>query len=116
MFFLMIRRPPRSTRTDTLFPYTTLFRSGAFGHEIRIVERADDAIIAPAHIGLADEIATEQEPRTNAVRIKVLHQLIASKRRALTDGDGVSEQGRLAIRRGFRQDEDRKRQRLHYST
>src|SRR3546814_18267604 len=31
VFFLMIRRPPRSTRTDTLFPYTTLFRSeGAF--------------------------------------------------------------------------------------
>src|SRR3546814_7055871 len=29
-FFLMIRRPPRSTRTDTLGPYTTLFRS--FGH------------------------------------------------------------------------------------
>src|SRR3546814_4923253 len=34
IFFLMIRRPPRSTRTDTLFPYTTLFRSG---------EAADDA-------------------------------------------------------------------------
>src|SRR3546814_7406344 len=28
-FFLMIRRPPRSTHTDTLFPYTTLFRSSA---------------------------------------------------------------------------------------
>src|SRR3546814_1099783 len=28
LFFLIIRRPPRSTRTDTLFPYTTLFRSG----------------------------------------------------------------------------------------
>src|SRR3546814_271650 len=28
-FFLMILRPPRSTRTDTLFPYTTLFRSGS---------------------------------------------------------------------------------------
>src|SRR3546814_6287942 len=27
MFFLMILRPPRSTRTDTLFPYTTLFRA-----------------------------------------------------------------------------------------
>src|SRR3546814_14773313 len=27
VFFLVIRRPPRSTRTDTLFPYTTLFRS-----------------------------------------------------------------------------------------
>src|SRR3546814_20283535 len=33
-FFLMIRRPPRSTRTDTLFPYTTLFRSlGRFGQK-----------------------------------------------------------------------------------
>src|SRR3546814_13345888 len=31
IFFLMIRRPPRSTRTDTLFPYTTLFRSGRLG-------------------------------------------------------------------------------------
>src|SRR3546814_7574619 len=31
-FFLMIRRPPRSTRTDTLFPYTTLFRSLDRGH------------------------------------------------------------------------------------
>src|SRR3546814_7472720 len=30
-FFLMIRRPPRSTRTDTLFPYTTLFRSAHNG-------------------------------------------------------------------------------------
>src|SRR3546814_20590514 len=30
-FFLMIRRPPRSTRTDTLFPYTTLFRSQGDG-------------------------------------------------------------------------------------
>src|SRR3546814_10328296 len=30
-FFLMIRRPPRSTRTDTLFPYTTLFRSRQTG-------------------------------------------------------------------------------------
>src|SRR3546814_3664708 len=29
VFFLMIRRPPRSTRTDTLFPYTTLFRSAS---------------------------------------------------------------------------------------
>src|SRR3546814_1168253 len=29
-FFLMILRPPRSTRTDTLFPYTTLFRSPGF--------------------------------------------------------------------------------------
>src|SRR3546814_12835344 len=37
IFFLMIRRPPRSTRTDTLFPYTTLFRSNA----IRAMRDAD---------------------------------------------------------------------------
>src|SRR3546814_13332099 len=30
--FLMLRRPPRSTRTDTLFPYPTLFRSGRVGN------------------------------------------------------------------------------------
>src|SRR3546814_19424996 len=35
-FLLMIRRPPRSTRTDTLFPYTTLFRSSqpSVGHDL----------------------------------------------------------------------------------
>src|SRR3546814_13731078 len=37
IFFLMIRRPPRSTRTDTLFPYTTLFRSQA--GKLRFAER-----------------------------------------------------------------------------
>src|SRR3546814_4967422 len=35
-FFLMIRRPPRSTRTDTLFPYTTLFRSVVELAEFRV--------------------------------------------------------------------------------
>src|SRR3546814_4821975 len=34
IFFLMIRRPPRSTRTDTLFPYTTLFRSIVINNQI----------------------------------------------------------------------------------
>src|SRR3546814_10957208 len=36
----MIRRPPRSTRTDSLFPYTTLFRSGA-AQAVRIALGAD---------------------------------------------------------------------------
>src|SRR3546814_3449231 len=39
----MIRRPPRSTRTDTLFPYTTLFRS-VFGLVRRLVERNFDPL------------------------------------------------------------------------
>src|SRR3546814_13368704 len=43
----MIRRPPRSTRTDTLFPYTTLFRSA-------------DAEFAPAHAGEGDQVAARR--------------------------------------------------------
>src|SRR3546814_21170200 len=39
-FFVMLRRPPRSTRTDTLFPYTTLFRSPKV-NECQVVELAD---------------------------------------------------------------------------
>src|SRR3546814_20044192 len=35
LFFLMIRRPPRSTRTDTRFPFTTLFRSLARRRQVR---------------------------------------------------------------------------------
>src|SRR3546814_13101629 len=35
VLFLMIRRPPRSTRTDTLFPYTTLFRSYSPEHKAK---------------------------------------------------------------------------------
>src|SRR3546814_7679508 len=50
-FFLMIRRPPRSTRTDTLFPYTTLFRSGVG----QPVERLSQAIVGPDVELLIDE-------------------------------------------------------------
>src|SRR3546814_19962627 len=47
--FLMIRRPPRSTRTDTLFPYTTRFRSGQLVAELdggRALV-AGEALLAP---------------------------------------------------------------------
>src|SRR3546814_2703343 len=69
-FFLMIRRPPRSTRTDTLFPYTTLFRSdaqpggGCAGarHRVRdvvkfeIEEYVETALDHPAHgLGAGDD-------------------------------------------------------------
>src|SRR3546814_19241357 len=53
----MIRRPPRSTRTDTLFPYTTLFRStGAIGDDlhpvvIAIVVVDDQSLRHGAHLG-----------------------------------------------------------------
>src|SRR3546814_2193655 len=44
--FFMIRRPPRSTRTDTLFPYTTLFRSHLCRDGARLGRPGDRA---PAH-------------------------------------------------------------------
>src|SRR3546814_15346675 len=42
-FFLMILRPPRSTRTDTLFPYTTLFRSDQLKRTLRHILLSDAA-------------------------------------------------------------------------
>src|SRR3546814_2254075 len=41
-FFLMIRRPPRSTRTDTLFPYTSLFRSSEAGRLVNQIAAIAD--------------------------------------------------------------------------
>src|SRR3546814_14642827 len=61
----MIRRPPRSTRTDTLFPYTTLFRSSLLGliHSLGL----DAHPLRPsALIGLVDELTsptTAREPK-----------------------------------------------------
>src|SRR3546814_635363 len=52
-FFLMIRRPPRSTRTDTLFPYTTLFRSRILSHDV--IEAETGELLATAN----DEITEE---------------------------------------------------------
>src|SRR3546814_13189904 len=61
-FFLMIRRPPRSTRTDTLFPYTTLFRSvaqadfsaldGAAGRAKAVVRGEELGGLQPMHVHL----------------------------------------------------------------
>src|SRR3546814_11200904 len=57
----MIRRPPRSTRTDTLFPYTTLFRSPGAA----VVERGARAIAAR----IADEIANRALVAVVVVRL-----------------------------------------------
>src|SRR3546814_2931861 len=64
-FFLMIRRPPRSTRTDTLFPYTTLFRSDDHADVDRDLEdlerrRAADIVGLVELADLARDIALEQ--------------------------------------------------------
>src|SRR3546814_10180217 len=70
----MIRRPPRSTRTDTLFPYTTLFRSES--------PAADE-----------DEISTDQltrrleEAETVVVRAETLHDQAVQDLREIEDRD-----------------------------
>src|SRR3546814_4523597 len=73
----MIRRPPRSTRTDTLFPYTTLFRSlsasvGYYGGPW--AELADRAPRCPAllHFGARDAMI----PVSLAVDMKAKHPAI----------------------------------------
>src|SRR3546814_4664988 len=59
IFFLMIRRPPRSTRTDTLFPYTTLFRST---HKLRVCEMPADLVRTPSlvHNGTLQQCAVRR--------------------------------------------------------
>src|SRR3546814_6456101 len=63
-FVLMIRRPPRSTRTDTLFPYTTLFRS-AFLFDFPRIE-ADHRFVAD-DVGLVGAEAVELGPHRAAI-------------------------------------------------
>src|SRR3546814_16910660 len=50
--FLMIRRPPRSTRTDTLFPYTTLFRASLGGIALLLTPYVSSAALKISRIVL----------------------------------------------------------------
>src|SRR3546814_19069977 len=66
----MIRRPPRSTRTDTLFPYTTLFRSAAAPEKLPALYDAIDGIVADLRdkpIG-DDELHRAREPMVERFR------------------------------------------------
>src|SRR3546814_3119265 len=67
-FFLMIRRPPRSTRTDTLFPYTTLFRSRYH----QIMRRAEIDAVADHQrrdfIGRFDRIGRDRKSHTSELQ------------------------------------------------
>src|SRR3546814_10772091 len=58
-FFLMIRRPPRSTRTDTLFPYTTLFRS-AQRHGVDLADRITKQGHGFVEDGASDNLRSEE--------------------------------------------------------
>src|SRR3546814_16436525 len=91
----MIRRPPRSTRTDTLFPYTTLFRSpvvtrarrrgeAKFGSGRRFdrgaghqqVSRPDRRIVAPARAGV--QVSNDNHNEMSGVRIRGLTDILTT--------------------------------------
>src|SRR3546814_9137680 len=61
----MIRRPPRSTRTDTLFPYTTLFRSASSKRAAKARERATREREARVEAALRklDEVEAQRQRR-----------------------------------------------------
>src|SRR3546814_20376893 len=107
----MIRRPPRSTRTDTLFPYTTLFRSGQPAAQLVLGQmpgqrhdfaarrpRAEQARNAEEAflLGLATQLAQDRQPRVDAVA----NDLVRVARPARSRGGGVQP----TIGRGSRRD------------
>src|SRR3546814_10061969 len=69
MFFLMIRRPPRSTRTDTLFPYTTLFRSVLLGGGGFVLHPPEVAEVGRAQV--AAQVAHVVVAALDVVRLRV---------------------------------------------
>src|SRR3546814_16499919 len=74
-FFLMIRRPPRSTRTDTLFPYTTLFRSNVREE----LAQLPGPVLRPSRPGQAappDAEAVEAHSGPPAYRLPVVGKVV----------------------------------------
>src|SRR3546814_14827703 len=86
----MIRRPPRSTRTDTLFPYTTLFRSDAAGlHEHLAIGAAVD------HIDL-ETVDLQAGDRIVAQDLAAVEQRAQLLLRILRHAGGVDHQVEIA--------------------
>src|SRR3546814_7677480 len=107
----MIRRPPRSTPTDTLFPYTTLFRSD---------DRARFLLALAAHAIAAQDVdRLRRQPDMAHHRDAALGQEFDRRRQHLAPldldrcGAGFLEQGRGIVERPFRA--DRKSTRLNSS-
>src|SRR3546814_15428117 len=99
-FFLMIRRPPRSTRTDTLFPYTTLFRSWLAPVQAvvaTIVSDADDYAGKVAEAFKAAGIRVETDLRNEKINYKVREHSLAKVPNLLVVGKREAEIGRAHV-------------------
>src|SRR3546814_2179476 len=68
----MIRRPPRSTRTDTLFPYTTLFRSSILSKKLTAGARH---LVLDIPVGLTAKVRSHED----AVRLRKLFEYVAGE-------------------------------------
>src|SRR3546814_4998830 len=84
----MIRRPPRSTRTDTLFPYTTLFRSAAHAHEVPakamaepIFDVRDVAVFYADHRAVTDRSEEHTSELQSLMRISYAVFCLKKKKR-----------------------------------
>src|SRR3546814_14503338 len=75
MFFLMTRRPPRSTRTDTLFPATTLFRSASVQLAWITYYGAALAALKRRHIGF-DSVLLALPPGPRQIGLIVAETLV----------------------------------------
>src|SRR3546814_20734034 len=115
----MIRRPPRSTRTDTLFPYTSLFRSHCFLGETIAVARLDEMEVfagvvesqgfsaAARQLGLSKSAVSKQVGRLeDRLGVRLLNR--TTRRLSLTEAGTAFF---TACRRVL--DEDRKSTRLN---
>src|SRR3546814_13773239 len=88
VFFLMIRRPPRSTRTDTLFPYTTLFRSTVRGQSHPNVTDLPMTRVGYARVSTIDQDLDIQVARLKAAGCEIL---------CSETGSGASRTGRTEL-------------------
>src|SRR3546814_1247491 len=80
----MLRRPPRATRTDTLFPYTTLFRSGAdvdHATDLEAAGHVDDDVGAEAVGG--DEVVGPGDRSVDVALGREVHHRVAGLHRRL---------------------------------
>src|SRR3546814_3214263 len=93
-FFLMIRRPPRSTRTDTLFPYTTLLRSARQQlPNLFLVDHLRCIFARKEHDLPALEVTRAANERGGACRIAILHGR-RGQRHVISD-QGIDDQPRF---------------------
>src|SRR3546814_11549063 len=105
----MIRRPPRSTRTDTLFPYTTLFRSRAVATTITITRPIStsihgDTIVLPDSGRRHERAASRDRPPT-ALDLWLLEEASTTNRPTRRPDRGMRKAGHarpvaLAFRAG----------------